>query len=125
MPLRVRTAYRFVFGSRHPGLPGDLHLRGHAIAPEGCCPWSVPAGEAERWRATLLVSVEAHCRVNRGWWMALLARERVVLTCACWRPERCVRLVLAEALAQLGATYEGEETVGPLLPPTAPRAAER
>ena len=48
-----------------------------------------------------------------------------MLTCACWRPERCVRLVLAEALAQLGATYEGEETVGPLLPPTAPRAAER
>src|SRR5689334_10945285 len=114
MQLRVRTAYRFVFGAIHPGLPGDLHLRGHLIAPEGCCPNIMLEAEAERWRQALLHSIEGHRRANRAWWAELLAREQVVLTCGCWRPDRCVRLVLAQVLARLGATYEGEETVGPL-----------
>lgn len=125
MPLRFRTAYRYVSGRSYPGQPGDLHLRGHVIAPEGCCPGTVPEAEAERWRAALLESVQAHQRVNAGWWADLLSRERLALTCACWRPERCVRLVIAEALARLGALYEGEETVGPLLPPSSARPTAR
>ncbi len=41
-------------------------------------------------------------------WAALLARSRVVLCCYCPSGERCHRRLLAEILATLGATDEGE-----------------
>lgn len=45
------------------------------------------------------------CRIK---WEALLSWERVVLCCYCVDAERCHRRILAEILAKLGATDEGE-----------------
>lgn len=41
-------------------------------------------------------------------WLALLARERVVLTCYCLDVERCHRGLLADILVKLGAKPCGE-----------------
>lgn len=109
MPLRVRSARRFVGSVTQEHRIGDLYLTRHPIAPEGCCPWGPPESEVARWRAALLESIRGYYRVNRGWFAELLAREQVTLTCSvCLAPERCVRLVLAQVLVRLGAVYEGE-----------------
>lgn len=47
-------------------------------------------------------------RANRAAWDALVARERVVLTCYCVAPAECHRTLLAEILGKLGAELRGE-----------------
>jgi hypothetical protein len=43
-----------------------------------------------------------------GSWQKMLDKPRVVLVCFCPSPERCHRRLLAEMLAEDGATYMGE-----------------
>ena len=45
---------------------------------------------------------------DRPTWETLLTEDEVTLLCYCKRPERCHRLILAEILVKLGATYKGE-----------------
>lgn len=48
-------------------------------------------------------------RQHRAQWDALLARERVVLTCFCTNPEQCHRAILRrDILPALGAIDAGE-----------------
>lgn len=47
-------------------------------------------------------------RNERGKWTELMARDRVVLVCFCPPHAFCHRLLLADILVKLGATYEGE-----------------
>ena len=48
-------------------------------------------------------------RQHRGQWDALLARQRVVLTCFCTNPEQCHRAILRrDILPALGAVDAGE-----------------
>jgi uncharacterized protein YeaO (DUF488 family) len=54
-------------------------------------------------------------RLYRPAWDALLARQRVVLTCYCVHSRHCHRRVLARILESLGAVDRGE------LPKAAPR----
>ncbi len=50
---------------------------------------------------------------ERSAWLALLARERVVLTCYCPDVDRCHRGLLAGILAKLGAKRGGELQMAP------------
>lgn len=74
----------------------------------------------EEWRAyaqRYAVEMQASRVAHRAAWGALLARQRVVLTCYCTNPLRCHRRVLGLLLGHLGADFRGE------LP--APDAVER
>lgn len=68
--------------------------------------------ELEAWRVyvpSFIEEMRASYRRHRGDWERLLARERVVLACACRAPERCHRTILATViLPKLGARYGGE-----------------
>ena len=68
--------------------------------------------ELAAWRVyvpAFLEEMRASYRRHRVAWERLLARDRVVLACACKAPERCHRTILATAiLPKLGAVYAGE-----------------
>lgn len=76
-----------MFRLKHRGLAGYNAWRDY------CASY---AAEMERSRAT-----------HPARWEALLARERVVLTCYCDHGN-CHRVLLARILATLGARYDGE-----------------
>ncbi len=65
----------------------------------------------EEWKAyaaAYLREMSRSYHINRPEWDALLARERVVLTCYCPDALRCHRRILARILASLGASDHGE-----------------
>lgn len=65
----------------------------------------------EEWKEyaqAYFLEMQASRRKNVEVWKALLARERVVLTCYCTNPARCHRTLLGRFLTKLGATFEGE-----------------
>jgi hypothetical protein len=68
--------------------------------------------------------MRASRRAHPEAWRALLARERVVLTCYCPRRERCHRGLLAEILARCGAVDGGELAAQPRIPDPATRTRD-
>lgn len=76
----------------------DIRAEGRAATPEE---WR---SYAQKYAAEMQTSRVAH----RAAWDALLARQRVVLTCYCTDPLRCHRRVLGLLLAHLGADFRGE-----------------
>lgn len=63
------------------------------------------------WKAyvkSYATEMQASHRTSRPAWEALLARQRVVLTCYCSDPQRCHRRLLGLILERLGATFKGE-----------------
>jgi uncharacterized protein YeaO (DUF488 family) len=66
---------------------------------------------ADEWRqyaSQYLQEMSRSRRLNPAAWAALLARQRVVLTCYCPHPVHCHRHLLARILAHLGAENKGE-----------------
>lgn len=58
-----------------------------------------------------LMQLRESYRQNRAQWIELLARSQVTLCCGCdlnQVAEKCHRLLLANVLVKLGASYKGE-----------------
>lgn len=68
----------------------------------------VPERDWKIYAKAYLEEMSRSYRVNRKDWIALLERERVVLTCYCTNPARCHRTILGKILNRLGAVYYGE-----------------
>jgi uncharacterized protein YeaO (DUF488 family) len=69
------------------------------------------AANDEEWRSyarAYLREMKASLSTNKLVWDALLARQRVVLTCYCTNPHRCHRTLLGLFLAKQGAVFQGE-----------------
>lgn len=77
-----------------------LHIRQEKREPTGA--------EWKGYAAEYLKEMARSYHRNRPAWTALLARERVVLTCYCVHKHHCHRRVLARILASLGAVDKGE-----------------
>lgn len=89
-----------VFAPSWPLLKTALDRR-KAGLPKTEADWKTYAASYLR---EMAVSYDAH----RAHWDALLARQRVVLTCYCTDPNRCHRRILARVLVKLGAEDMGE-----------------
>lgn len=63
--------------------------------------WDAYAKDYEQWL------LESQRRYPEAW-QALLARPEVTIVCYCEVPNRCHRSLLARAIGELGAMYEGE-----------------
>lgn len=113
MPLLVRTGRRRLVGPR-PADALDITRTPHLHALDWPARGATPGARAE-YEAQALAALRTHYREHRAWWVELLGRESVTLTCnihptPTWGDgDRCVRVLLAEVLVKLGAVYEGEE----------------
>lgn len=89
-----------IFAPSWPLLRSMLNVRAESRVPTEP-EWKIYA-------KTYLSEMQASHRDHPKAWEALLARQRVVLSCYCVDPQRCHRRLLGLILERLGGVYKGE-----------------